>query len=111
MKNGRPPAKRQTDPVLLVIDEHWAGRITEILNAGPNLSEDLGEDDRWDEGGHSPTPRSRRTRSRAGMLRSANLVVTQPGVGSDSRGGREVFGEPAARKARAGLEFHDCSFG
>jgi hypothetical protein len=37
LKNGGPPAKREVDPALLVIDERWADRITEILKANPNL--------------------------------------------------------------------------
>ena len=37
LKNGGPPAKREVDPPLLVIDERWADRITEILKANPNL--------------------------------------------------------------------------
>lgn len=37
LKNGGPPARREVDPALLVIDERWADRITEILKANPNL--------------------------------------------------------------------------
>src|SRR5437899_2490753 len=37
LKNGGPPAKRELDPALLVVDERWAVRITEILKANPNL--------------------------------------------------------------------------
>ena len=37
LKNGGPPAKREVDPALLVIDERWAVRITEIMKANPNL--------------------------------------------------------------------------
>jgi len=37
LRNGGPPAKRQSDPALLVVNEHWASRITEILKANSNL--------------------------------------------------------------------------
>src|SRR5437879_2221667 len=37
LKKGGPPAKREVDPAMLVIDERWADRITEILKANPNL--------------------------------------------------------------------------
>src|SRR5437764_1900654 len=37
LRNGGPPPKRQTDPTLLVVNEHWASRITEILKANSNL--------------------------------------------------------------------------
>jgi transposase len=37
LKNGGPPVRREVDPALLVIDERWADRITEILKANPNL--------------------------------------------------------------------------
>ena len=37
LTNGGPPAQRELDPALLVIDERWADRITEILRANPNL--------------------------------------------------------------------------
>ena len=37
LKNGGPPAKREVDPALLVIDERWAVRIAEILKANSNL--------------------------------------------------------------------------
>ncbi|HEX9314903.1 MAG TPA: IS21 family transposase [Actinomycetota bacterium] len=37
LKNGGPPPKRQTDPALLVVNEYWASRITEILKANSNL--------------------------------------------------------------------------
>ncbi len=37
LKNGGPPAKRSLDPSLLVVDEHWQGRVAKILTANPNL--------------------------------------------------------------------------
>jgi transposase len=37
LKNGGPPAKRQTEPDKLVIDERWRNRVTEVLKANPNL--------------------------------------------------------------------------
>lgn len=37
LKKGGPPAKREVDPAMLVIDERWADCITEILKANPNL--------------------------------------------------------------------------
>jgi transposase len=37
LKKGGPPPKRAVDPALLVVDEHWRGRITEILKTNPNL--------------------------------------------------------------------------
>jgi transposase len=37
LKKGGPPPKRQTDPDLLVVDEHWRRRVGEVLGANPNL--------------------------------------------------------------------------
>src|SRR5205085_11234189 len=37
LRNGGPPAKRQTDPDLLVVDEHWRDRIAQLLKTNPNL--------------------------------------------------------------------------
>jgi transposase len=37
IKRGGPPLGRQTDPADRVVDEHWARRITALLEANPNL--------------------------------------------------------------------------
>jgi transposase len=37
LKNGWPPARREADPDLLVVDEHWRERIGRILETNPNL--------------------------------------------------------------------------
>lgn len=37
LRSGGPPPKRQTDPALLTVDDHWRLRVGEILKANPNL--------------------------------------------------------------------------
>ena len=37
LKRGGPPPRRQADPQLLTIDDHWAARINEILQKNPGL--------------------------------------------------------------------------
>src|SRR5258708_15369277 len=37
LRNGGPPSKRQTDPSLLTVDDHWRLRVGEILQTNPNL--------------------------------------------------------------------------
>jgi hypothetical protein len=58
LRNGGAPAKRQTDPALLVVNGHWASRITEILKANSNLLGTSVERLLWAEGfdGSYPGP-------------------------------------------------------
>jgi transposase len=37
LKKGGPPPRREIDPALLVVDEHWRERITQLLKTNPNL--------------------------------------------------------------------------